>query len=397
MEYASAHRQLGPTGRTVGRGHLPYDAFGLFRRSSSKRFSTSTLRNVLYVTSLGVALYLLVPQLPGLEHSANVLDGSSEPFLMAALAAEITSLVCYSEVLGNAVVAASRIRPSLERRRRSGLGPWFVFRLALTGHEAGRLLPGGAVLQVSIILDELRRRGLKAEDVSVALAVSYLLVYGALGVLCAASFIYLTLHGDVAPVATVAMITLVVFLAGVVLVARATNARFFHAELNLGELIYQAQRLLRRGWSRKAAYEQAKRLIAALRREIEAARRVLFGHPLRSAVLVALAFGYWLLDALCLLLVFSALGLSIGPGSLLVAYAVAQVLAALPFMPLGGLGVAEGALVSLLALLGMSPAETVIPVLGYRLFNYWLPIVLAAIFYPTLRLGAKKTQTRKVQ
>jgi uncharacterized membrane protein YbhN (UPF0104 family) len=35
--------------------------------------------------------------------------------------------------------------------------------------------------------------------------------------------------------------------------------------------------------------------------------------------------------------------------------------------------------------------------LGYRLFNYWLPIVLAAIFYPTLRLGAKKTQTRKVQ
>jgi glycosyltransferase 2 family protein len=48
-------------------------------------------------------------------------------------------------------------------------------------------------------------------------------------------------------------------------------------------------------------------------------------------------------------------------------------------------------------LLGMSPATTVIPVLGYRLFNYWLPIMLAAIFYPTLRLGAKKTRARKVQ
>jgi glycosyltransferase 2 family protein len=235
MEYASVHRQLGPTGRTAGRGHLPYDAFGLFRRSSSKRFSTSTLRNVLYVISLAVALYLLVPQLPGLEHSANVLDGSSEPFLMAALAAEIMSLVCYSEVLGNAVVAASRIRPSLERRRRSGLGPWFMFRLAVTGHEAGRLLPGGAVLQVGIILDELRRRGLKPEHVSVALAVTYLLVYGALSVLCAASFIYLTLHGYVAPAATVVTITLVVFLAGVVFVDRAANARSFHAELNLGE------------------------------------------------------------------------------------------------------------------------------------------------------------------
>ncbi len=68
----------------------------------------------------------------------------------------------------------------------------------------------------------------------------------------------------------------------------------------------------------------------------------------------------------------------------------------MPIMPLGGLGVAEGALVSLLALLGMSPATTVIPVLGYRLLNYWMPIPLAVIFYPTLRLGAKRIRARRV-
>jgi uncharacterized membrane protein YbhN (UPF0104 family) len=66
-------------------------------------------------------------------------------------------------------------------------------------------------------------------------------------------------------------------------------------------------------------------------------------------------------------------------------------------MPLGGLGAAEGVLVSLFALLGTSAAVTVIPVLGYRLFNYWMPILLAAVFYPTLRLGAKKARARKVQ
>jgi hypothetical protein len=210
------------------------------------------LRNVLYVVFLGVALYLLVPQLPSLEHSAAVLTRTSEPLLVAAFAAEITSLVCYAEVLGRSVVATSRMRSSLEGRRRSGLGPWFMFRLAVTGHEAGRLLPGGAVLQVSITLDELRRRGLKPEDVSVALAVSYLLVYGALGVLCAASFVYLTLHGEVAPLAPVVMITLVVLLAGVVLVASTANARSLQAERHLGKLMYLAQRHLRRGWSREA-------------------------------------------------------------------------------------------------------------------------------------------------
>ena len=378
-------------------GHLLYDAFGLFRRNSGKLFSTSTLRNVLYIVALGGALYMLVPQLPGIERSANVLADISGPFLVAALAAELTSLLCYSEVLGRSVVAASRMRPSLEARRRSGLGPWFVFRLAITGHEAGRLLPGGAVLQVGITLDELRRRGLKTEDVSVALAVSYLLVYGALGVLCAVAFVYLTLHRNVAPMVAVAVFALFIFLAVVFLIARTAHARSFNAGPHLSELTYQTQRLLRRGWSREAAHERTKRLLAALRREIEAAGGVLLGHPLRSAGLAALALGHWLLDALCLLLVFSALGVSVGLGKLLVGYVLAQVVATLPFMPLGGLGVAEGVLVALFALLGISPATTVIPVLGYRLFNFWLPIVLATLFYPTLRLRAKTSRARRVR
>ena len=36
-----------------------------------------------------------------------------------------------------------------------------------------------------------------------------------------------------------------------------------------------------------------------------------------------------------------------------------------------------------LARLGVR-SEAVIPILGYRLFNFWLPMPLAAVFYPTL-------------
>ncbi len=39
-----------------------------------------------------------------------------------------------------------------------------------------------------------------------------------------------------------------------------------------------------------------------------------------------------------------------------------------------------------LALFGVG-AEATIPILGYHLFNFWLPIPLAAVFYPTLRLN----------
>ena len=45
----------------------------------------------------------------------------------------------------------------------------------------------------------------------------------------------------------------------------------------------------------------------------------------------------------------------------------------------------NGSMLATLALLGVG-SEAAIPILGYRLFNFWLPIPLAAIFYPTLTL-----------
>ena len=46
-------------------------------------------------------------------------------------------------------------------------------------------------------------------------------------------------------------------------------------------------------------------------------------------------------------------------------------------------------MIGTLALLGAGP-EAAIPVLGYRLFNFWLPIPLALILYPTVTMGARK-------
>src|SRR5215212_4593267 len=106
----------------------------------------------LYAASLGVALYLLLPLLPGLERAAVVLSWASKPLLVAALAAEVLSLLCYSELLARSVVVSSRMRASLSRRRRAGIGPWFAFRLAVSGLGAGRVLPGGGAVLATIAL-----------------------------------------------------------------------------------------------------------------------------------------------------------------------------------------------------------------------------------------------------
>ena len=115
-------------------------------------------------------------------------------------------------------------------------------------------------------------------------------------------------------------------------------------------------------------------------------RDQLLGNRSRALQLGVLALGYWAFDALCLIVVFLALGVGFSPVELLVAYGIATAVGNLPLTP-GGLGTFEATMLGTLALLGYGP-EVAIPVLGYRLFNFWLPIPLAVLLYPTLGFGA---------
>jgi glycosyltransferase 2 family protein len=126
------------------------------------------------------------------------------------------------------------------------------------------------------------------------------------------------------------------------------------------------------------------RLISRLGQVLRDTGRHLARRRAEVPKLGALALGYWSFDALCLILMFDAIGVAADPLVLLVAYGVATTIAAIPLTP-GGIGIFEATMMATLALLGVG-AEAAIPILGYRLFNFWLPIPLAAIFYPTLKL-----------
>jgi uncharacterized protein (TIRG00374 family) len=133
---------------------------------------------------------------------------------------------------------------------------------------------------------------------------------------------------------------------------------------------------------------RAARTVIYLQAEMRALREQLLGHPIAALKLGVLALGYWGFDALCLLIIFVAFGVDANPVELLVAYGVATTFGSLPLTP-GGLGVFEATMLGTLALFGVG-YEAAIPVLGYRLFNFWLPIPLAMILYPTLHIGAAK-------
>jgi uncharacterized protein (TIRG00374 family) len=90
-----------------------------------------------------------------------------------------------------------------------------------------------------------------------------------------------------------------------------------------------------------------------------------------------------LLDAAALWCFVAALGRYAEPFELFAAYGIANVLAAIPVTPRGGL--VDATTPALLVSFGLPKHIATLGVLGWRLVNYWLPIPTGAIAYLTLQ------------
>jgi uncharacterized protein (TIRG00374 family) len=342
------------------------------------------VRGVLLVGSIGLALHLVFPQIPGLERSLRLVAGTSHPLVGAAFLAELASELCYAELLGRSVgvIFAGDSSP---RPRRPGR--WFMLRLTVTGYGAAHVLPGGGVAASAVTYAALRRQGYDPERVGLALAAVSVLVYGSLGVLFSGSLLYMLLDGDLGPAETSASIFFLALTISVALGAYIAYRRPTLAKNVAKRGTRFAGRLLGGEGLRRRAGAWSVPLVSRLDEELRAARRQLATRSAEAPKLAALALGYWAFDALCLILMFDALGVAADPLVLLVAYGVATAIAVIPLTP-GGIGIFEVAMLATLALLGVG-SEAAIPILGYRLFNFWLPIPLAAVFYPTLRRAGR--------
>lgn len=346
------------------------------------------VHGLLLVGSIGVALHLVLPQIPGLERSLRLVAATSHPLVVAAFLAELLSELCYAELLRCSVGVISTAGSSPSSRR---LGRWFMLRLTVTGYGAAHVLPGGGAAAAAVTYRALRRKGYAPEDVGLALAAVSVLVYGALGMLFSGSLLYMLVERDLGPVSTAASIFFLALTLSVTMVAYAAYRRPTFAKHVAQNGARLAGRLPGSEGLQGRVGAWSVRLTARLGEELRAARRQLAARPAEAPKLTTLALGYWAFDALCLILMFDALGVAADPFVLLVAYGVATAIAAIPLTP-GGIGIFEVIMLATLALLGVG-SEAAVPILGYRLFNFWLPIPLAAVFYPALQIGAERKRS----
>jgi uncharacterized protein (TIRG00374 family) len=113
----------------------------------------------------------------------------------------------------------------------------------------------------------------------------------------------------------------------------------------------------------------------------------------RLRLVVGLAGADWLLDAAALWVMLSAFGHRPGVVGLLMAYGLANVMAAIPVSP-GGLGVIEAVLIPALVGFGTPRAEAAIGVVAYRVINFWLPIPVGAVAYVAVERSTR-TKSRR--
>ena len=107
-----------------------------------------------------------------------------------------------------------------------------------------------------------------------------------------------------------------------------------------------------------------------------------------AARAVGWAAAAWLLDAASLGVFVAAFGHRVSPEGLLIAFGLANVLAAIPITP-RGLGVMEAVLIPTLIAFGTPRPIAVLGVISYRLFNFWAPIPVGGLSYLTLLAKAR--------
>lgn len=112
--------------------------------------------------------------------------------------------------------------------------------------------------------------------------------------------------------------------------------------------------------------------------------RMLLSHPLRYGDGVVAFAVYWLGDLLTLYTAVEALGGSIGPLALVLAYTTGYVVTSAP-LPAGAAGFSEASTAATLHAVGLPLGTAIFAVLLYRAFTFWLPIAPAVAILPHVR------------
>ncbi len=344
------HVSVGPDGPESGRR----------RRKPRTALRRRMTRTVQVIVAIFVLNFLVFPRIGGFGKDLRELRTVNAALLALGLALELGAFFAYSKLTQAALSPSHIAAPTLTR-------------IQLATKAVTNVVPGGSAAGTALGYRLLTLAGVEPSGAGFALATAGLGSAVVLNLLLWSALLVSI------PISGVNPLYVVVALVGVfVLGAFGVVVIFLVRGAERAERIVQ-------GIARRFSFVDPA-VVSAVVRRLGGRIRTLAAQRSTLYRLIGWAVLNWLFDASSLWVFLRAFGESVRPDSLIVAFCVANVLAAIPLTP-GGVGVIEVTLTTLLTFFGVPSATTALGVNSYRLAAYWMTIPLGAAAYLSLRVG----------
>jgi hypothetical protein len=302
--------------------------------------------------------FLVLPQIGGTRRALGLLADLNPLLVGSAVVVEALALAAYAQL--------SRALLPIHNRP----GVWHMYRIVLSSLALNHVVPAGAAAGGVLQYRLLTRAGVTPPQASFAMATQSLGSAVVLNLLLWVGLVVSIPASGFQPVyATVAVAGACLLVATAAGILALTKGR----DRTVGVISRLADRIPR---------VEASRVAGAL--ESAAARLTeLAEQPRLALTALGWAAANWLLDIAVLWLFLAAFGYRAPVAGLLVAYGLANVLAAIPLSP-GGLGVIEATLIVSIVGFGAPRAAASLGVATYRLVQFWVPIPAGAAAWVSL-------------
>ena len=352
-------RDILPTGELP---ELIRDESRPVRRIRPIRFTIKVLLLIVIV------VFLLPGVLNGFRRAIDTIRDVNPILLLAGFALQLLALLAYSLLTRTTLGTAGR---SLSLAR--------IFRIQLSTKALSNIVPGGNAASSALGYRLLTLSGISGPDAGFALASA------GIGSAVVLNIIFWTGLTMSIPFRGVNEGYAFAALAGIIIMGLA-------AGLVLGVMdgSGRAEGVVR--WFARKMRLDEDRFAAVLHQLAERLKELVSDRQLLWRV-VFWATANWLLDAASLWVFLRAYGVSLPIDALLVAFGLANVLAAIPILP-GGLGVVEATYATALVGFGVPRRITVPAIFTYRSAQYLMPIAIGAMAYASLRVGPWKIEKR---
>lgn len=308
----------------------------------------------LMATAFAVHVFV-IPQIGGARAALHTVSAMSPVMLAGAFVLEVASIVAYGALT----------RAVLPAEHQPGLAICAGVSLASMG--VSHVVPGGAGTTAAVNYRLFGLAGVPRPDLAYALvtqaagsAVVLNLIFWVALVVSIPTHGFEPISASAAGAGAVLLIVVTIALVGLL-----------RGEARLASGV---ARLVARVFRRDAGgVEQA------MHRSVDQLRQLLSDRR-RMWRATAAATANWMLDAAALWVCVAAFGHRPDVVDVLVAYCVANVVAAIPITP-SGLGFVEATLIPLLVAFGTPASVAAVAVVAYRLISFWLPIPAGAVAY----------------